>query len=52
MKRCAFLSTDNLEGYFVYDELLYAPLKQVGWDVEAVSWHDTKVDWKDRKSVV
>ncbi|MGY0576931.1 MAG: ATP-grasp domain-containing protein [Paraglaciecola chathamensis] len=45
MKRCAFLSTDNLEGYFVYDELLYAPLKQVGWDVEAVSWHDTKVDW-------
>ncbi len=45
MKRCAFLSTDNLEGYFVYDELLYEPLNQQGWQVEAVSWHDETVDW-------
>ncbi|MEH6710262.1 MAG: hypothetical protein V7733_03545 [Paraglaciecola polaris] len=52
MKRCAFLSTDNLEGYFVYDELLYAPLKQVGWQVDAVSWHDTEVDWNTYDVVV
>ncbi|QHJ11936.1 Cycloserine biosynthesis protein DcsG [Paraglaciecola mesophila] len=52
MKRCAFLSTDNLEGYFVYDELLYAPLKQVGWHVDAVSWHDSNIDWNSFDVVV
>tara|TARA_R110002012_G_scaffold321590_1_gene550000 strand:- start:376 stop:1245 length:870 start_codon:yes stop_codon:yes gene_type:complete len=52
MKRCAFLSTDNLEGYFVYDELLYEPLKQVGWQVEAVSWHNSTVDWNSFDVVV
>ena len=52
MKRCAFLSTDNLEGYFVYDELLYEPLKQVGWLVETVSWHSKNVDWNTYDVVV
>jgi len=41
----AFLSTDHLEGFFVYDELLVTPFNQEGWEVETVSWHNKEVDW-------
>ncbi|GAA0371646.1 ATP-grasp domain protein [Bowmanella denitrificans] len=45
MKTCAFLSMDSLEGYFVYDDLLYAPMAVKGWHVERVSWRAKDVDW-------
>lgn len=45
MKTCAFLSMDSLDGYFVYDELLFAPMAAKGWQVETVSWRDTSMDW-------
>ncbi|MDF2180115.1 hypothetical protein P2G88_17815 [Aliiglaciecola sp. CAU 1673] len=52
MKRCAFLSMDNLEGYFVYDELCYQPMAEAGWHTEAVSWRDKTVDWSTYDVVV
>ncbi|MBT1064104.1 hypothetical protein KJY73_10995 [Bowmanella sp. Y26] len=52
MKTCAFLSMDNLDGYFVYDELLVAPLAAKGWQVETVSWRDPSVDWSRFNVVV
>ncbi|MFT6991723.1 MAG: glutathione synthase/RimK-type ligase-like ATP-grasp enzyme [Paraglaciecola sp.] len=52
MKRCAFLSMDSLEGFFSYDQMLFEPLKAVGWLVEEVSWRKPDVDWNDYDAVV
>lgn len=52
MKRCAFLSMDSLQGYFVYDELCYQPMAEAGWHTEAVSWRDKTVDWSTFDVVV
>jgi glutathione synthase/RimK-type ligase-like ATP-grasp enzyme len=52
MKRCAFLSMDSLEGFFSYDQMLFEPLKAVGWLAEEVSWRKPDVDWNDYDAVV
>ncbi len=38
MPRCAFLSTDDLEGFFVYDELAIEPLRARDIEVDTVPW--------------
>jgi len=43
MPRCAFLSTDHLEDFFVYDDLVKPFLEQRGWFVEDVSWHNNTI---------
>ena len=44
MPKCAFLTIENTEGWFIDDDLVHAPLKALGWDVENVPWNrDT--DW-------
>jgi glutathione synthase/RimK-type ligase-like ATP-grasp enzyme len=45
MPAIAFLSTDNLEDFFVYDELLIPFFEKRGWSVETVSWHSTSTNW-------
>ena len=45
MPSVAFLSTDNLEDFFVYDELLVPYFNQQGWEVDTVSWHKTTENW-------
>ena len=45
MPRVALLSTDHLEEFFVYDELLTAPLAEHGWQTTTVSWRDDSIDW-------
>lgn len=45
MPRCAFLTMPNPDGYVIDDALAYAPLRALGWDVEAVPWRGTVVDW-------
>lgn len=52
MKRCAFLSMDNLEGFYSNDDLLFAPLKSAGWQVEEVSWRKADVNWDDYDLVI
>jgi glutathione synthase/RimK-type ligase-like ATP-grasp enzyme len=46
MKRCAFLSMDSLEDFFAYDDMLFEPLAQVGWQAEEVSLRKDAVDWE------
>lgn len=48
----AFLSTERLEGFFVYDQLTYPPLRERGIEVEAVPWRATEVDWERFAAVV
>jgi glutathione synthase/RimK-type ligase-like ATP-grasp enzyme len=52
MKRCAFLSMDRLEDFFSYDQMLFEPLKVVGWLAEEVSWRKPDVNWNDYDAVV
>ena len=52
LRRCAFLSTDNLEDFCVYDNMLFEPLKRLGWHAEEVSWRDDGVDWGQYEAVL
>lgn len=49
---CAFLTTDNLEGYVTDDELAWEPLRERGWAVTAVSWRRRDVDWSRFEAVI
>ncbi|WP_371194857.1 RimK family alpha-L-glutamate ligase [Glaciecola sp. SC05] len=52
MPRCAFLSTDNLEDFFVYDDLVKPFLHHLGWTVEDVSWKNKDIDYEQFEVVV
>ena len=45
MPAIAFLSTDHLEDFFVYDELLVPYFNERGWSVETISWHSQSEKW-------
>jgi hypothetical protein len=52
MRRCAFLTMDSLQGFVSDDELAYPPLRRLGWQVEAVSWRRSDIDWGRFDAVV
>jgi len=52
---CAFLSTDDLDGFFTYDRLAVPCFEELGWAVEEVSWREegrSAVDWSRFRVVV
>ncbi|MEM8997057.1 MAG: hypothetical protein AAGF23_19900 [Acidobacteriota bacterium] len=51
MRRCAFLSTDDLDDFVIYDELTYPHFAELGWTVDAVPWR-AEVDWAGYELVV
>ena len=47
-RTCAFLSTDDLDGFYTYDRLAIPCFEELGWAVEEVSWREdarAAVDW-------
>ncbi len=52
MRRCAFLTMENLDGFVSDDELAHAPLRRLGWYVEAVPWRRPGVAWDRFDAVV
>jgi glutathione synthase/RimK-type ligase-like ATP-grasp enzyme len=44
-KQCAFLTMENPEGFFIYDDMTYEPLARLGWDVVEVPWSWHEQDW-------
>ncbi|WP_445664782.1 ATP-grasp domain-containing protein [Fodinibius sp. AD559] len=52
MKRCAFLSMDNLDDFEVYDHLLLEPLKELGWHAEEISWRSNDINWNSYDAVI
>lgn len=46
MDRIAFLTMENMEGFFAYDHLAIEPLARRGWHVEEIPWR-RPVDWND-----
>lgn len=51
MKRCAFLSTDDLTDFVFDDDLAIPPLAERGWAVETVPWRAGE-DWSRFDMVV
>ena len=43
---------DSLAGNVSDDELAIEPLRELGWNVETVSWRDKTIDWNDFESVI
>ncbi|MFQ3207046.1 MAG: glutathione synthase/RimK-type ligase-like ATP-grasp enzyme [Glaciecola sp.] len=52
MRKVAILTTDHLEEFFVYDRLLEAPLKSLGWELTEVSWHAKNHNWDQYDAVI
>ena len=50
--RCAFLTLKDPTGFFIYDELTFAPLAAHGWKVENIPWNQRGVDWNGFDLVV
>lgn len=48
----AFLTTDDLEDFFVWDNLLIAPFAERGISVETISWHAKDIDWSRFTAVI
>jgi hypothetical protein len=45
IKRCAFLTMDNTEGWSIDADLGIAPLEARGWQVDWVPWRSAGIDW-------
>ena len=43
-RRCAYLTMDDISGFVSDAELSFAPMAELGWDVEMVPWR-SDVDW-------
>lgn len=52
MRRCCFLTTDDLTGQILDDDLTFGPLKELGWEVSVVSWRARDVEWNEFDAVV
>ncbi len=52
MRRCAFLTLEDSTGYVIDDELAYAPLAVLGWQVDTISWRRTNIEWHSYDAVV
>jgi hypothetical protein len=52
MPKLAFLSIDDLTGYVTDDDLTHEPLRELGWDVETVSWRQTSKNWSEYAAVI
>jgi glutathione synthase/RimK-type ligase-like ATP-grasp enzyme len=51
MPNCAFLTIADTEGWFIDDDLVHEPLRDLGWTIENVPW-DAPATWDDFDLVV
>ena len=51
MLRCAFLTIADKDGWFIDDNLVHEPLRNLGWEITDVVWN-SKVDWNAYDVVV
>lgn len=52
MRNICFLTTDDLEDFFVWDSLCEAPFAEKGFTVESVSWHESLHDFTQYDAVI
>ena len=46
LRRCAYLTMDDISGFVSDAELSFAPMAELDWEVEMVPWR-SDVDWND-----
>lgn len=52
MRRCAFLTLEEVGGFVIDDEHALAPLARLGWSVETVPWTQSTQPWAHFDAVV
>ncbi len=52
MRRCVFLTMDQPDGFYIYDDLVSEPMASRGWQVETVPWTTSTTCWDDCDLVV
>jgi hypothetical protein len=52
LKRCAFLTLDETGDFVIDDERAIAPLAELGWQTETLSWRQTARPWSDFDAVI
>ena len=52
MQKICFLSTDNLEDFYVWDDLLIPHFEAKGFEIDVISWHAMDIDWSDYELVI
>ena len=52
MKSCVFLSMTDMSQLECYDHLVIPHLKQLGWQVDTLDWHDASIDWNQYDYVI
>jgi hypothetical protein len=45
-RRCAYLTMDDIGNFVIDSDLSFAPMADLGWEVEMVPWRRA-VDWDD-----
>lgn len=45
MKRCAFLTMDKTDGWFIDADLAIPPMQALGWTIDTVPWRGAGADW-------
>ena len=46
MKRCAFLTMENSEGWSIDADLAITPLEALEWTIDTVPWRGAQTDWQ------
>jgi hypothetical protein len=44
-KRCAFLTMENTEGWFIDADLAIPPMQALQWTIDTVPWRGAAIDW-------
>ena len=45
-KRCAFLTMENTEGWFIDADLAIPPMQALGWIIDSVAWRGPEIEWE------
>lgn len=51
VKRCAFLTMENTDGWAIDSDLCFAPLHDLGWSAEWLPWRSGGVAWDTYEAV-
>jgi glutathione synthase/RimK-type ligase-like ATP-grasp enzyme len=52
VRRCAFLTLEDREGFFIDDHLAHEPFRTLGWEVHEVPWRQPAAVWKEFDAVL
>jgi len=52
LRRIAFLTLSQPEGFFIYDKLTFPALKKLGFEAVEIPWDTPNVDWSKYAAVV